>query len=230
MSKKNYKITYKFEYKDGRSSTFEVVLDETVSLKPTDSGAKPDWTRLERNQCTNCPLKKETTPHCPIAVNLAEFVDHFKTDKASEEALVQVTTNERVFTKSASVQDGLFSIFGIVMATSGCPIMNFLKPMARFHLPFATHEETIVRSISMHLLSKYFQKKRGQKVEFDLESLDKKYAEVQKVNDGMLARIRSVVSSGDADANAVVILHAFGFLLSSEIKSNLNSIEYLFKE
>ncbi len=227
---KNYKISYRFEFKDGRTSNFEVVLDETVSLKPSDTAAKPEWTRLERNQCTNCPLKKETTPYCPVAVNLADLVDHFRMEKASDETAVQVTTNERIFTKNASVQDGLFSIFGIVMATSGCPNMNFLKPMARFHLPFATHEETIVRSISMHLLSQYFKKKKGQNVEFDMASLDQKYAEVQKVNDGILARIRSVVSAGDADANAVVILHAFGFLLSSEIKSNLNSIEYLFKE
>ena len=37
------------------------------------------------------------------------------------------------------------------MALSGCPVLEQLKPMARFHLPFASVEETIYRAASMYL-------------------------------------------------------------------------------
>ena len=33
--------------------------------------------------------------------------------------------------------------------------MESLKPMVRFHLPFATVEETVFRSVSTYLLSQY---------------------------------------------------------------------------
>ena len=40
------------------------------------------------------------------------------------------------------------------MATAGCPWTDRLRPMARFHLPFANEAETVYRSVSMYLLSR----------------------------------------------------------------------------
>ena len=34
---------------------------------------------------------------------------------------------------------------GLIMATAGCPWTDRLRPMARFHLPFATEAETVYR-------------------------------------------------------------------------------------
>ena len=51
---------------------------------------------------------------------------------------ITVYTAERNVWKDGLVQKGLSSIFGVVMAKSNCPVMNFLKPMARFHLLFST--------------------------------------------------------------------------------------------
>ena len=59
------------------------------------------------------------------------------------------------------VQMGVSSLLGVIMTTSGCPIMAQLKPMVRFHLPFASLEETIFRMVSMHLVAQYLRHQDG---------------------------------------------------------------------
>jgi len=123
--------------------------------------------------------------------------------------------------------EGLSAIFGVIMATSDCPVMEFLKPMARFHLPFATIEETTVRTASMYLLAQYFKNKNRPEIKSDFKVLEKHYSRVQRVNEGLLARIHSV-SSEDADKNAIVTLHSLSQFLPMEIDYSLSGLEYIF--
>ncbi|MBI5895940.1 MAG: hypothetical protein HZB24_08045, partial [Desulfobacterales bacterium] len=58
-------------------------------------------------------------------------------------------------------------------------------------------------------------------------TLEKHYAKVQQVNEGLLARINSV-GSEDADKNAIVTLHSLSQFLSMEIDYSLNGLEYIF--
>jgi hypothetical protein len=222
------KILYDFAFPDGASKAYTVELDRvTLSYQPPASEPPPAWARLENNQCGHCPLRPAEHPYCPVATNLASLVEFFK-DKASvAEATVTVTTEERTYVKQLPLQRGIFSIFGLVMATSSCPYMDFLKPMARFHLPFSTAEETIVRSVSMYLLHQYFVAKRGEQPDLGLEHLEAHYENIQKVNDGILERIKGVVKS-DADLNALIILQGFADLLTMAISKDLSKIEPLF--
>ena len=73
-----------------------------------------------------------------------------------EMVTVTVRTDERTFTKETMIQHGLSPLVGIIMTTGGCPIMEHLKPMVRFHLPFASLEETIFRMVSMYLMVQYY--------------------------------------------------------------------------
>lgn len=227
-------ISYEFEFQDGKKFVYPLRLDKkTISLIPERKAPLPPWTRLEHHQCDGCPLLKEREPYCPIAANISDLIEHFKDIKSTETVRITVYTAERNYWKEGPVQKGLSSIFGIIMATSNCPVMNFLKPMARFHLPFSTDEETIVRSVSMYLLSQYFiAKKRGQP-DLSLGALDRAYSMVQKVNRGICNRISSVVqeskSQGDAPSNAVVILDTFSQLLQAEIEEDLESFAPLFE-
>ncbi len=143
---------------------------------------------------------------------------------------ISVTTQERTYVKEAPAQRGLASILGLIMATSGCPVMNFLKPMARFHLPFSTSEETIIRSTSMYLLSQYFVAKKGGKPDISLDKLNRAYADIQQVNLGICNRIATVVKKGEATSNAVIILDTFSQLLNMEIEDKLDSLQSLFEE
>ena len=66
------------------------------------------------------------------------------------------------------------------MATSGCPHMDFFKPMARFHLPLANAEETVYRATSMYLLAQYFLQREGKEADMELEGL-KKYIRISRL-------------------------------------------------
>ena len=94
------------------------------------------------------------------------------------------------------------------MVTSGCPTMKILRPMVRQHLPFATLEETVFRSVSSYLLAQYFQNKKGEIPDWKLQGLLQSYSEIQILNSGMAHRIRSI-SEKDAGTNAVVVLDVF---------------------
>lgn len=227
-SRRHYAIQYEFHFHGGNHQEFEVVLDKaTLSLVNFSRRPGPGWTKLAHQQCSCCPLSEDTHPDCPIAVNIAELVDSFKGRLSTEKCLVKCVTPERTYMKDTRIQEGLYSILGIVMATSDCPVMNFYKPMARFHLPFSTSEETLFRSASVYLLQQYFEHKRGGQPDFEIQHLRSRLRRVQDVNTGIIARIRSV-SVKDADANAVIILDSFSKLLDMALEDRLSSLEYLF--
>ena len=228
MENEHYTIQYEFSFPGGNVEKFDLVLDEaTVSLINFNADLRPFWTRLSHKQCKCCPLDEEKNPYCPVAVNIAELVERFKDRLSIEECLVKCVTPERTYLKETSVTEGLYSILGIVMATSDCPIMAFYKPMARFHLPFASTQETVFRSASCYLLQQYFEHKRGNKPDLELQELGNHLVKVQQVNTGALARIRSVPRK-DADSNAIIILDSFSQILSMAIEGSLSSLEYLF--
>ncbi|MFP3981036.1 MAG: DUF6901 family protein [Desulfobacterales bacterium] len=224
----HYTIQYEFQFHSGNRQEFEVVLDKvTLSLVNFSRKTRPDWTKLMHKQCSCCSLSEDRHPYCPIAVNIAELVDNFKGRLSIEKCRVKCVTPERTYMKDTRIQDGLYSILGIVMATSDCPVMSFYKPMARFHLPFSTSEETLFRSASVYLLQQYFEHKRGGQPDLEMRHLSSRLQMVQDVNTGIIARIRSV-SVKDADANAVIILDSFSKLLEMAIEDRLSSLEYLF--
>lgn len=229
MEQDDYRIQYRFTFENGAEKIFDITIDpKTMYNRLPAPTRKPSWTRLEYKQCRCCPLDKETTPHCPIALNIEELVLEFDDVVSSEDCDVRCITPERTYLKKTYVQEGLFSIFGLINATSRCPVMDFLKPIVRFHLPFATVEETTVRIFSFYLLGQYFEQKKGDTLDINLEKLDEQYEKVQMLNEGILERIRNVTEK-DADRNAIIILNSLAQLISFEIDDSLSSIEDLFK-
>ncbi len=228
MEEKPLSIVYEFHFEDGNTKIFEIQLDpNTITLILPELRSKPDWTKLDHHKCACCPLEKEEHAYCPIAVNIAELAEEFQDAISSDNCFVRCITPERTYERDAAIQEGLFSIFGIIMATSNCPIMNFFKPMARFHLPFSTVEETVFRSTSIYLLRQYFEYQKGNYPDLELKKLDQHYEKVQEINTGILNRTSNVAKK-DADKNAIVILNALAQMLSVEISGGLNSLEYLF--
>ena len=229
MGKKPYQIVYEFIFEDGSVNTFNLQIDpQTISISLPESEPKPEWTYLEYRQCTCCPLDPSEVPICPIAINIADLVEKFKNEISSDQCTVRCHTPERTYSKETSIQEGLFSIFGIIMPTSNCPVMSFLKPMARFHLPFSTVEETVFRSTSVYLLRQFFEYKQGRKPDLEFKNLNAQYQVVQQVNKGIINRTRAVAQK-DADKNAMIILNALAQMLAVEIEDGLYSLEYLFQ-
>lgn len=219
---------YTFQFEDETVKQFETRLDaRTLELLPQRELPKPEWTKLKYCQCENCPLGDEVE-YCPVAVNLSELVETFKDFISYVNTRVVVKAPERTYEEDTTLQKGLSSIVGLYMVTSNCPIMDQLRPMVRFHLPFATSEETLYRAVSMYLTRQYFAMRRGETPDWELEKLAQIYSAISVVNAGMSRRLRQA-STKDANANALIILSAFGETVGVSIKDGVGNIEYLFK-
>lgn len=222
-------LLYRFKFDNGPEKDFSVKLNaDTLELILDGNLKKPEWTRLKYHQCENCPLD-DSVEYCPVAVNLASLVESFEDSISFEKTSVTVETKERTYIKETMLQKGLSALIGIYMVTSSCPVMDKLRPMVRFHLPFATSRETIYRAVTMYLLVQFFIMRNGGEPDWELKYLAEIYKGVSSVNRGISKRIANA-SSKDANVNAVVILHSIGESLPYVIESGLNSIEPLFDQ
>lgn len=115
------------------------------------------------------------------------------------------------------------------MVTSGCPVLDKLRPMARFHLPFANTEETVYRALSMYALAQYFRHKKGDEADWNFEGLKKIYRDINRLNIDFAKRLHND-SMSEATTNALTSLDCFAqeidFSLSEEM---LEEIEVLFE-
>lgn len=223
------KVTYKLKMSDGKARTYAIRLNEkTLDLVEEGVAVAPKWADLENRKCDHCPLNSKEFPQCPVAKSLAAIADEYKQIKSFETCSAEVEAPNRNYSKQMSLQEALYSIFGLIMPATKCPHLKFLRPMARFHLPFSSFQETMVRSTSFYLLGQYFVAKKGGTPDYELKNLDQLYANVQKVNEGMINRIRSI-ATGDADANSLTILNGFAQLLSMQLSEDLSEIQEVFE-
>jgi hypothetical protein len=204
-------VTYAFSFDDGGERVFHVSFDRQTLSPAATAGPAPAWARLENHRCANCTLDAARHRHCPAALHLGEIVETFKDIPSWHEALVAVTTEERTYQRRTSVQVALGSLIGIVMPTSGCPVMDPLRPLARFHLPFATGEETVYRTASMYLVAQHLRRQAGLAAEEGIGGLAAIYGEVRKANSFFVKRLRGVVRQ-DANVNALVNLDGFAMM------------------
>jgi hypothetical protein len=214
MSLKNDKnqvieIDYEFKFEDGKAKTFNVQLDEQklCLLNAQNIPEKHDWALMENFQCENCPLDADENQYCPLALVLHGLLVSFKSVLSCDRVDLKIITSRRTYFKNDSVQSALSSLMGIYMVTSGCPIFEKLKPMVRYHLPFAGPEETAYRLISMYLLAQFFRNKWKQEADWELADLPKIFEDIRKANHNVAAKFRPLVEK-DAILNAVIKLNA----------------------
>lgn len=221
---------YIFDIPGQAGMEFHIALDpETLNYLPPAEQQTAAWAKLENEKCANCPLNPAEHSYCPIALNLVNILPSFIDLFSYQETTVTVNTPERSYAAKTTLQRGLGSMLGIYMVSSGCPVMAKLKPMVRYHLPFASIEETVFRSASTYLLGQYFKHKKGEEADWSLKNLTLIYEEVQKVNMAMAERLRSVPAK-DANINALIVLDIFAKELPMNIEMSLKPLQYLFDE
>ena len=224
-------IHYKFTLNDQSVEEFNVHLkadDVTLireNLTPADK--LPEWTRLGFHQCQNCPYQNNEVTHCPLAVSIEEVVRKFERILSYDRLFLEVTIDKMKVSQETSAQRAISSLLGLFIATCGCPRTDFLKPMARFHMPLADSDLTIFRSTSMYLLAQYFLRKDGKIVDFDLEGLKRIYQHLDLVNDNIADRIRAA-SKNDSTVNAIVLLDLFAKTVPTVIEESLEDLKPLF--
>ncbi|HAK59062.1 MAG TPA: hypothetical protein DCO77_01595 [Nitrospiraceae bacterium] len=219
---------YRYSFKDGVSKVFDIRLDsQSLALHSENPSDPPPWALLNHSKCSNCPLDEQTVAYCPIALNFSGIVREFKDFVSYANVSVAVVTEERTYSKETTIQQGLSPLLGIFMTTSGCPVMEPLKPMVRFHLPFATLMETIFRMVSMYFVAQYFLHQEGKAATWDLEGLRHIYSEVGKVNQGFAQRLRDAAKN-DANVNALVNLDCFASMIPLAAEETLAEIRSYF--
>ncbi|MGR3318563.1 MAG: DUF6901 family protein [Candidatus Anammoxibacter sp.] len=222
-------IRYSFKFENGSSEIFDFFFSpKDIVLKGKKSRKMPSWTKLDFHQCSNCPLSKDEVKRCPLSVSLVNIVSRFSNVVSYEKVHIDCITKDRTISQDTTVQRGLSSFMGLVIATSGCPHTWFFRPMAHFHLPVATFEETIYRATSTYLLGQYFLNKSGRTIDIKLKGLEVIYQNMHIVNTSVVNRLQSACKS-DSVTNAITLLDAYASILPIAIQTALKKIRHLFK-
>ena len=224
-------IHFKYIFKGVNSNdetTVEIILDaQTLDIINISPSAPADWTRLKQHQCPQCKLDPNTSTYCPLAIKLAEINTLFSRFLSHDEIQLTVITQERNIIKMTNAQHAISSLMGLIIPCSGCPDTRFFKPMARFHLPLSTEEETIYRVTSMYLLYQYYNYKNGKTPDLDLTELNNIYSTMHEINTYCAKRLRQA-STTDSAVNAVILLDMFTKNMPFAIDESLAELKYLF--
>lgn len=222
-------VTYEFKDDGNRKDAFVVRFDdETLTRIPDpDDPPPPDWAALDTHKCPHCPLDAADTPYCPVASALGPLLDFANHYKSFDNLSVAVKMAERTIVAHNQAQVLFGSLIGLTTATSGCPHTAYFKPMARFHLPFASVDETIYRVFAMYLLAQYFRQKDGETADFDLDGLKKIYENIEVVNLYTTHRLRLACET-DSSLNAVIVLDTFAKTMLAVIDEQIEEIRPLF--
>lgn len=223
----DYNFSYQFCF-DNKNLNFEYQVDsQSLDLIVEESLEKPEWTRLDYNKCEYCPLNSSKVSHCPMALATLKPIEVFNEKLSTEAVRVEIETPERKYLKDCDLQTGLSAMMGLLMATSGCPFFDFLKPLARFHSPFSSLEETHYRVLSLFLMRDHFnnQNKDGDSLK---QKVFEPYAKLASVNNDFLKRMRGVIQK-DSVLNAVVILDSLSQVVLMSLDSGIDELEYMFK-
>ncbi|MYN21107.1 hypothetical protein GTP81_30665 [Rugamonas sp. FT107W] len=215
-------VVYHFRFADGQGASCAVDADAAP-----EAAEPPAWTALGCQQCANCPLQPASSPHCPMAVRFVPLVAIMGKLRSYDQVEVRVDTAERSVSKHTTVQRGVGALMGLLAASSACPHAAFLRPMAHFHLPFATEEETIYRAASTYLLAQYFLARQGGVPDWELHGLKARYQALQGVNAAMASRLRQAVDE-DGAINGLIILDLLAKALPYSIDDKLDDIKSVF--
>ncbi len=215
-------VLYHFRFADGQSASCDVSASADAS-----PASAPAWTALAFEQCPNCPLQPASTPQCPMAVRFVPLIAMVGKLRSYERVEVCVETSERSVSKVTTVQRGIGALMGLLSASSDCPRVGFLRPMAHYHLPFASEDETIYRAASTYLLGQYLLAQQGGEPDWSLDGLKASYLGLQRVNAAMAKRLRPAVEE-DGAINAFILLDLLAKTLPYSIDEKLEEIKATF--
>jgi len=228
-------ITYHFSFlpaadgsSDGQALQDDIAFEVKLDRESTRSlPVVQEWTALSVNQCDDCPFASSSESCCPPAVDCADIVERFAHTMSVDRVRVTVELEHRTVVRDTDMQTALGSLLGLIMATSGCPILSQFKGMAHFHLPFASTEETLYRTVGAYLLKQYFAQKKGHTADLELARLKGFYDTLQRVNDAFMQRVRNAAKR-DANLNALVILFSTSALVGFSLENDLDALEPFF--
>lgn len=215
----NEELTEEFDY-EMDAETLEIIAAPLL-------GELPAWTKLGFKQCPNCPLNPDDHPHCPMAVQLHNIVGRFHDTRSIDEVELEVITEQRRVTQTVPLQNAIASLLGLVFPISGCPLTEGMKPLARFHVPLASEEETVFNVAGMYLLAQYFVNVKNRNGVLSFDGLISAYNDLHIVNKHVASRLQAVTSS-DSVKNAITLVDMYSSLMPMLLQDQLVEIRRFF--
>ncbi len=222
------KVKYEVRFADGSIWEHTVNTERSELGKEEPTATPAAWTRLAHCRCSNCPLVESSDAQCPAARDLQPVVTAFGQQVAFQKVDVQVITPERTYSKRTGLEEVLRSLMGLVMATSECPILRQLRPMAMHHMPFATNDEFILRSVSIYLTQQYFIQRAGGKPDWELKGLVERNRQLQLVNQALWQRIHMACQS-DSNLKALLSFFSMASSVSFSLEAQLQKLRTSFE-
>lgn len=222
-------IEYRIELGAHRTETFDFALDgksfDLITREVLDS---PRWIELGYRQCPHCPLTPEQSPHCPLALQLRDIVERFHDTKSIDQVALEVVTADRRVIQTLALQQAIASMLDLIWPTCGCPKTTNMKPLARFHLPVASEEETVFRVTGMYLLAQYFLSLTSDSARIELDGLTRIYEDSHILNTAVARRLQDVTKS-DSVKNAITLIDMYSMLVPVLLEDQLAEMRGFFK-
>ena len=224
------KISYRIKLTEDKTEVFDFLLNaETFDLISGEVADPPNWARLDYRQCPHCPLSLKEHIWCPLALQLHNIVDRFHDTRSIDEVKVQVITEERHVAQRTALQRVIASMLDLIYPICGCPKTAFMKPLARFHLPLCSEEETVFRVTGMYLLAQYFLSltaSRNGRIEFS--GLTDIYNDLHILNSAVASRLQSATQS-DSSKNAITLMDMYSTLVPLLLEDELAEMRGFFQ-
>ena len=216
-------IRYSFAFANGCHADFEVDEQAPSAPTPRSSEGQPDWMDLDTHRCAHCPFPRGKRVVCPAFDAIFPAVKTFDRCVSCETCDLTVDQNGVTHQAHTTAQNAVRSLIGLQLALSGCPTMNRLRPMARFHVPLSDADQTVFRVFGMHMLKQYLRQARGETPDWTLAGLQALYSDIHNVNGRLATRIRAA-SHEDASVNGLVILDALAHAVEHNIQTHLERL------
>lgn len=229
MSNDTYEISYHIKTSTNRNEIFVFQIDnqsaDSNSVAPDNP---PAWTELSYRQCSHCPLSAETHKYCPVALQLYDITQRFEGTKSIDEVDVEVITEDRKVVQKTAIQRVIASMLELSYASSGCPKTEWLRPLARFHSPLASEEETVFRSASMYLLAQFFIHQTNKQGRIEFSGLNQIYEDMHTLNAAVASRLQHAIQS-DSVKNAITLVDMYSTLIPILLDDQLAEMRGFFQ-
>lgn len=222
-------ITYRIKLSEKVTETFSFDLDgKTFELTNKQVDNPPKWAELGFRQCSHCPLKAEQHTHCPMALQLHNVVERFHNSRSIDEVEVEVINDDKRVVVTTALQRVIASMLGLVFPICGCPKTAYMRPLARFHSPLASEEETVFNVTGMYLLAQYFLTTAGTRGQFDFKGLASIYDDMHILNAAVASRLQGATTS-DSVKNAITLIDMYSTLVPMLIEDQLAEMRSFFR-
>lgn len=209
--------------------TFDFAVDENSDTSVEVPGEPvPEWIRLERLKCPDCPLAPGSRMTCPAALSIKPVVEAFGNSVSFQSIRVMAEINGVKLEATVPAQHAVRSLVGLLLALSSCPVMEKLRPMAHFHLPFGGQEHTAFRHLGTYLIAQYLRQRHGLTPSWDLGELLELFKRLHRVNRALADRLREA-SSQDATINSLISLDTFAKSAEMDIEEHFAHWEKIFE-